>query len=183
VEKAGEYAGSFTDGSGRSLEFKASGERLLLQHDGGDIVLETMGRGTFYTPHPDFDRYPLGFGRDEDGTVVEVVHGTSWYTNDRYSGATEFDTPADWAAYTGRYRSHSPWFSYFEVGVVKGRLVVITGEGGESSAGSTVLVPEGDGTFRVGVEPTPEVLAFRDVVDGHALRAEWSGHQFHRVLW
>ncbi len=74
-----------------------------------------------------------------------------------------------------------PWFSYFEIVVKKGRLLAITGEGGESSSGETGLVPRSDGVFQIGEEVTPEVLRFEDVVAGRALRAVWSGHPFFRV--
>jgi len=74
-----------------------------------------------------------------------------------------------------------PWFSYFEIFTRKGRLLVVTGEGGESSSGETVLVPLGDGAFQIGEGPTPEVLRFDDRVAGRALRATWSGHPLFRV--
>jgi CubicO group peptidase (beta-lactamase class C family) len=183
VENASDYAGEYSGHPDGSLVLEAAGDRLVLGRDGGDIVLEKRGEDAFYTPHAGFDRYTFGFGRDDGGEVVEVTHGSRWYTNNRYRGPVEFDAPAVWQAFTGRYRSHSPWFSYFEVAVVKGELVVFTGEGGESSAGATALVPLGDGGFKVGKEPTPEVLRFFDVVEGQALRAEWSGHVFYRMAW
>ena len=180
-ENAPDYAGTFTSDSGRALVFEAEGSSLFLRNDDKKTVLEMTGEESFYTPHPDFDRYVFTFGRDEDGSVVEVSHGASWFTNERYNGPREFEIPTAWMAYTGRYRSYSPWFSYFEIATKKGRLLVITGEGGESSSGETVLVPRGDGVFQIGEEITPEVLRFEDVVAGHALRATWSGQPFFRV--
>ncbi len=61
-----------------------------------------------------------------------------------------------------------------------GRLSLVTGEGAESSSGETHLFEEASGVFRIGEEPTPERLRFHDVVDGQALRADWSGHVFFR---
>jgi len=181
IENAPDYAGTFTSDSGRTLVFEAEGSSLFLRNDDKKTVLEKTSEESFYTPHPDFDRYVFTFGRDEDGSVVEVSHGATWFTSERYNGPGEFEIPTAWMAYTGRYRSYSPWFSYFEIAAKKGRLLVITGEGGESSSGETVLVPRGDGVFQIGEEITPEVLRFDDVVAGHALRATWSGQPFFLV--
>ena len=177
-ENVPEYVGSFTTRSGDSLGFVESDDGLRLNHTDGAITLEPRGEDVFYTPHPDFDRYAFWFGRDDDGSVVEVLHGSRWFVSERYQGPTEYDSPIQWESYPGRYRSHSPWFSYFEVALIKGNLVVIS-DGGEGIQ----LVPREAGVFQVGTELTPDLLRFQDVVDGQALRAEWSGHQFHRVGW
>jgi D-alanyl-D-alanine carboxypeptidase len=181
VENASDYAGIFRSESGLARVFEADGSSLFLRIGDEKIDLETTGEDSFYTPHPDFDRYAFVFGRDDEGSVVEVSHGPSWYINERYSGPRQFEIPAGWLAYTGRYRSFSPWFSYFEVFARKGLLLVVTGEGAESSSGETVLVPLGDGAYQIGKEPTPEVLRFDDPVAGRALRATWSGHPLFRV--
>jgi hypothetical protein len=144
-------------------------------------VLERAGKDAFLTPQNEFNKYVLSFGRGEDGQVVEVSHGPRWFTNDRYAGSTRFETPSVWAAYTGRYRSYSPWFPYFEVIVRKDQLLAVVGTGSETGEGEIVLHPHGDGVFRPGEEPTPEVLRFEDLVDGEALRATWSGHEFYKI--
>ena len=180
IGSAPDYAGRFVAESGAALGFEVAGDGLLLTHDGETIALDRAGRDAFYTPHPEFDRYVFAFGRNADGDVVEVAHGPAWYVNERYDGPRRFATPQAWSAYVGRYRNFSPWFPYFEVIASKGRLSVITGEGGESASGVTLLVPRGDGVFQVGEEATPETLRFEEVVDGRALRAVWSGHPFFR---
>lgn len=70
-------------------------------------------------------------------------------------------------------------FPYFEIVVRKGRLIAITGLGGETYYGETALTPLSSGVFRVGEEPTPEVLRFEAVASGRALSAVWSGHRFY----
>jgi hypothetical protein len=60
---------------------------------------------------------------------------------------------------------------------------VVIVAGSESGSGEMVLQPRGEGVFHPGEDPTPEVLRFEDVVDGQALRAVWSGHEFFRVSW
>jgi hypothetical protein len=183
VENPAEFAGVYTCGPERDLVFESDSPRLLIRNGDEEIVLENRGKDSFYTPHPEFDRYALTFARDESGSVVEVSYGPLWCTNERYDGPTRFEEPAEWASFTGRYRSYSPWFPYFEVITRKGRLLVVTGEGGESTSAATVLVPLAGGGYRPGEEINPEVLRFEDVVDGQALQAVWSGHPFYRISW
>jgi len=183
IENATDYAGEFTTASGTTVVFKANGSRLLLHHEGDTIVLESFGKNSFYTPHPDFDRYTFNFGRNEEETVVEVTHGPDWFTNEHYAGPTQYEIPEAWSAYTGRYRSYSPWFPYFEIFTRKGQPLAVVGVGSESGSGEMLLQTRGEGVFHPGEDPTPEVLRFEDVVDGQALRAVWSGHEFFRVSW
>lgn len=181
VREAADYAGHFNSPAGAALEFVADGARLSLRRaGGGPIPLDPAGRDSFYSPDGAVDRYPFVFARDGDGRVVEVAHGAGWYVNSLYDGPRVFETPAAWSAFTGRYRSYSPWFPYFEILIRKGRLLAVTGEGGETASGETVLVPLGEALFQVGEEITPERLRFTEIVDGRALRAVWSGHPFFR---
>jgi hypothetical protein len=181
VENAVDYAGSFlSEEKAAELQFHAEDNLLWLVYDGDRLPLERRGEDRFYTPDLGFDRYMFEFGRDEGGQVVEVMHGPRWYVNERYEGPRRFESPEAWTSYVGRYRNFSPWFSYFEVIVRKGRLLVVTGPGGESSTGETLLVSHGDGVFQVGEDVTPEVVRFEDVVEGRALRAVWTGHPFFR---
>ena len=60
-------------------------------------------------------------------------------------------------------------------------MILVSGEGGESSSGETPLFDEAPGVFRIGEDPTPERLRFHDTVDGRALTADWSGHVFFRT--
>lgn len=183
VENATDYAGEFIGGSGSASFFEANNSQLLLNHEGETIVLESSGKDSFYTPHPDFDRYTFSFGRNDEGTVVEVTHGPDWFTNEHYAGPTHFEFPEAWSAYTGRYRNFSPWFPYFEVFTRKGQLLAVIGVGSETGSGEIILQPIGNGLFHPGEDPTPELLRFGNVVDGQALRAEWSGHEFSRIAW
>ena len=180
IDNAAEYAGVFSSQSGLLIELHADAATLQIVRGGERLSLEHRGQDIFYSPAPAFERYYLVFGRDDEGKVIELVHGADWYTKDRFSGAVKFDVPDEWSALVGRYRSYSPWFPYFEVIVSKGELVVVTGEGGESSSGRTHLVSLGGNRFQVGEEATPETVQFLDIIDGLALRATWSGHPFFR---
>jgi CubicO group peptidase (beta-lactamase class C family) len=176
-----DYEGWFTSPSGDSIRFGREGTSLAVTAPSPAVQLEARGPDAFYTADPGFDRYPFRFERDGGGGVVAVSHGPAWFFNRAYRGPTEFDVPASWQAVPGRYRSWSPWLPYFEVIIRTGRLILVTGEGGESSSGETPLTEESPGVFRIGAAPTPERLRFHDVVEGVALRADWSGHVFYRV--
>ncbi len=178
VENAADYAAVYRSASDGELRLEAAGERLLLNRGDEKIVLEKIDQDTFYTPHPDFDRHPFRFLKNQQGLVSEMTHGAGWYANDRYDGPRDFPAPAPWRSYVGRYRSYSPWFPTFEVVARKGQLFAITGLGGETSYEEVALTPLGPGLFRIGEEPTPETLRFEAVVPGRALSAVWSGHRF-----
>ena len=175
---AAEVMGEFKERA--FIEMRATNNSLVAVVGDKEMPLERRGSDRFYTPSVGFDRYFFVFGRDADGAIVDVSHGAQWYTSDSYSGPDKFDIPADWHNFVGRYRNFSPWFPYFEILISRGALVVVTGEGGETSSGSTRLVPLGTNRFQVGEELTPERLEFFDIVDGRATRASWSGHQFYR---
>jgi D-alanyl-D-alanine carboxypeptidase len=183
VENAADFAGKFTTASGTDIVFEADSGRLVLHHQDDTIVLESSDKDSFYTPHPDFDRYYFNFGRNEEETVVEVTHGPDWFTNQQYAGPPQYEIPEAWSAYTGRYRSYSPWFPYFEIFIRKGQPLAMIGVGSETGSGEMVLQPRGDGVFHPGEEQTPELLRFENVVEGQALRASWSGHEFFRISW
>ena len=71
----------------------------------------------------------------------------------------------------------------FEIFTRKGQLLAAIGIGSETGSGEMLLQPRGEGIFHPGEDPTPELLRFEDVVEGQALRAVWSGHEFYRISW
>jgi D-alanyl-D-alanine carboxypeptidase len=182
TEKAADYAKSYAAPAGDGLRFRAEGDRLLLVAPSGQrVMLGTRGEDAFYTPHPDYDGYGFRFARNDSGEVIEVFHGPRWYASQGYDGPTTFDVPAEWRAYIGRYRSYSPWFPYFEVFARKGHLMAFTPYEDKVPDSEQVLTETAPGIFRIGPDPSPEVIYFGDVVDGQALRAVWSGHPFFRT--
>ena len=79
-----------------------AGQRIPLQHDSGDSFIAT---------DPQLDRFSFVFGRaknenakdqdkdkakdkDKPGPVVELMHGSGWYTNSKYSGPKTFHRPS-----------------------------------------------------------------------------------------
>jgi D-alanyl-D-alanine carboxypeptidase len=181
TDKGADYAGSYTAPERDSLRFRSEADRLVLVAPSGqEVMLEARGEDVFYTPHPDYDRYVFRFARDDSGKVVEVFHGPNWYIGQGYAGLATFDVPEGWRACVGRYRSYSPWFSYFEVFARKGGLMALLREG-DDVPGEYVLTETAPAVFCLGPDPSPEVVHFRDVVDGRALQAVWSGHPFYRT--
>lgn len=94
------------------------------------------------------------------------------------------------AAFTGHYRSYTPWCPHFEVGLLPGaggawRLVLRAYSGVEAPTEDTPLVPLDDAAgmaFRVGEDPRlPERIVFGDVIDGRAQTFDLDGCRYARV--
>lgn len=175
-DNAADYAGAYSSGED-SLLVEANGDRLVLHRQGVEVALERRGADTFYVPHPDLALFLLEFGRDGD-RVTEAFHGPGWYRSDRYSGPSDFDCPEEWDSYEGHYRTYNFVLTNFRVVVRKGQLLLIYPTGSHE-----VLVPTGEGSFRVGENPgSPETLRFDAVASGRALRATLSGCPYYRTF-
>jgi hypothetical protein len=177
VENAAQYAGSYRSADGRSLEFVADGNNLFLVHQGKRVPLESGGE-TFTVLHPDFDRFPLVFGRadekDPKSAVVEAAWGNDWYTNDKYSGPRQFDHPKEWDSYLGHYRNENPWIGSTHIVIRKGKLMM---------DGVVPLEAAGDGSFNLRDEDkSPEWVRFGEIVNGKAMRLKLSGEDLWRVM-
>jgi CubicO group peptidase (beta-lactamase class C family) len=178
VDNTDEYAGRYV-GVDSALSIAAQDDHLLLEYGGDRIVLEERGYDAFYAEPPGFSLYHLRFHR-EDGRVVAVSHGSDWFPRERYSGRTAEEHPSEWAAFAGHYRSHDPWFPSLRVLLRRGELVLIFDPAGTEE---WPLVPSGDGAFRVGQEgDSPEWISFGTMLEGQALRATWSGREYHRAF-
>jgi hypothetical protein len=177
ISNPGDYAGEYRSET-CALQLEAQNHHLVLVCGNDRIVLEERALDTFYTNHPNWDRYPLRFGRSLDGRVVEVSYGPQWFAGQAYHDLTQFETPPEWAAYVGHYRAHNPWATNFRVFVRKGQLMLCEPNGDEE-----ILVPLSDGCFRIGEDGyVPERLTFDQVVNGQALRAERSGCVYFRFF-
>ena len=176
VPNAADYVGDY-NGENGSFSIAAQGSALELHTAGGIASLERRGRDRFQADHPDFRLHLLTFGRSE-GEVVEAFHGPDWYVTKSYEGPTEFDTPEEWNAYTGHYRSYNPWYTNFRVFVRKGRLTLAL----PGTPGSR-LAPAEDGSFRVGSDPeSPERVSFGAPVNGAALQANLYNFDYYRTF-
>jgi len=176
VENAADYVGTYK-ASDKSFTLVKEGNQLILQQGDKRIVLEPRGKDRFYVNHPDYALFLLEFNREEN-KVVEAFHGPEWYVNGLYKGPSKFETPKEWEAYIGHYRSHNPWSSNFRVILRKGVLNLV------HPAGQVVpLTPLGKGVFRIGKEGDfPEIIKFDAVASGRALRATLKGCDYPRAF-
>jgi hypothetical protein len=180
IENAGEYEGTYRCGR-KEIAVVARGTQLLLQMGDERVILERRGEDSFYVncDQGGWDLYLLEFGRAEaSGAVVELFHGPDWYVGKAYDGQTAFDVPSEWTAYEGHYRAHNPWISNFRVLLRKDKLL-LDWQLDEKQE----LIALHDGSFQVGTgDYRLERLYFDQVVDGHALRATWSGYEYYRTF-
>lgn len=173
IKNAADYAGTFTAPGGKKLMLEARGQKLLLLHNGENIVLEQSGTDRFIVKHPEFELFTLSFGRDRTN-VVEALHGSDWWINDRYSGVKSFEYPKEWDTYLGHYRSDSPWYGSTRVVVRKGRLL-LDGEDPILQVRPAVFRPPGE----LG---GAERISFDTIVDGKAMRMNYSGIDYYRTF-
>jgi CubicO group peptidase (beta-lactamase class C family) len=173
IKNAADYAGSFTSPGGKKLVLTSNAEQLVLQHEGVGIVLEQAGRDRFLVKHPDLDMFALSFGRDKD-RVVEAFHGADWWVGQDYSGPKSFEYPKEWTAYTGHFRSDSPWYGSMRLVIRKGQLM-IDGEQPLVPVESNIFRPAGDGS-------DADRLVFDMVAQGQATRLNFSGIEFFRTF-
>jgi CubicO group peptidase (beta-lactamase class C family) len=172
VKNAADYAGVFTSLDGRKLELAAEGNKLILVHANRRIALERVGGDRFIVKHPDFDTYLLGFVR-ENQQVTQAVYGPDWYLSEKYKGPRTFEAKKEWDAFVGHYNNDSPWYGDTRVVLRKGQLFI---------DGTQPLVPRGDGKFGIGDPEAPDWVSFESIVDGRAMRLNFSGIIFRRVF-
>jgi hypothetical protein len=172
VKNAADYAGTYTSLDGKTLEFAAEGNKLILVHGNRRVVLERAGGDRFIVKHPEFETYLLGFVR-ENQQVTQVFHGSSWYMGTKYTGPKTFEMKKDWEGFAGHYFNDSPWYGETRVALRRGQLFM---------DGVQALVPRGDGKFGIGEPDGPDWIAFESIVDGRAMRLNFSGIIFRRVF-
>jgi D-alanyl-D-alanine carboxypeptidase len=197
MDNAADYAGAFTDGNRRKLEFAVEGKQLLLANEGKRIPLQhTHGDNFISTIEGVFADHTFIFGRaraesaksgtqpasasgagkgdshEKPGPVTEVSYGSDWYVNNTYSGPRSFTAPKEYGAFAGRYRSESAWGGDALAYVLKGQLML----NGETLHGI------GGSLFRVGEEEwMPDTAEFLRVFEGKPRILRVAGMDFWRV--
>lgn len=172
VKNASEYAGEYTSPNGKKLVLVAEKDKLILAHAGSRIVLERAAGDRFIVKHRDFETYVLGFVR-QNRAVTEAFHGPEWYAGARYSGPRTFEARKEWEGYAGHYYNDSPWYGDVRIVYRKGRLFV---------DGTQPLTPRSDGRFGIGDPEAPDWIAFESIIDGRAMRLNYSGIPFRRMF-
>ena len=197
AENAADYAGTFTEGNNRRLEFAAEGKQLFLVDEGKRIPLQhNHGDNFISTVEGVWATHTFSFGRaqaensksaaqtpnssaagnpdshEQKGQVVEVSYGPQWYVNSKYSGPRSFTVPKEYEALVGRYRSESPWGGGAQVYLQKGQLTV---------DGNT-LHRIGGWLFRMGDEEwMPDTAEFLCFFEGRPRIVRVAGMDFWRV--
>lgn len=176
VPDAASFTGTFLDELG-SIELVAEGERLFLLDGDERAPLVPLGGGRFVVDDPARERYPLGVVR-EDGRAVEVRWGPRWL---RAPGRPEGTEPRpEHRALAGRYRSWNPWAPGLEVLARRDGLWLEMLGSAADVEGSQPLTPLPDGSFAVGVPPTPGRIRFDLEIDGRPTRAWLDTAPFYR---
>lgn len=178
VKNAADYVGTFTLQSSsapaddKKLVLISAGDQLIFQHAGSRIALEPAGPDAFLVKHPDFELFTLRFGREKE-LVAEAFHGSSWWTNERYSGSKKVEYPKGWDALTGHFHSDSPWYGSTRIVVRKGQLLI----GGDQG-----LVEVSPGVFRFDDDTGVDRVTFDTIIDGRAIHANVAGVDFYRAF-
>lgn len=168
ISNAKEIADVYTSAEGDRIEFAVEGEGLVLVRDGKRIPIESAGGLPIAKTHG-FEMFGFVFDREKK----TVAHGSRLWMAEGYSGERKFTYPESWKAFTGHYRSESPWVGSTRVVARDGKLWL---------DGTTPLRPVDAVTFRI-AEPAhcPEWVQFLDVVNGKSRHIKVSGEDLWRV--
>ena len=185
VPRAAEFAGSYAGEDGRTLLLGSDDGGLRLSVGSVSVLLERDPLGvpgdTFLVPHEALERFPLVFGRDANGTVVEAFHGNTWFRSDRYGGSEPEPAPEEWVRLRGLYRNNDPWSPVLRIVLRKGRLALQWPAAASDEEAESELRPLDDGWFAVGQERDPGRLRFLgEGAAGRAVVAEFNGGQWFR---
>lgn len=180
LENAADYAGTYSSSEGKRVEIVAEGHRLFIRGSGGSIALERMQGDVFLANAPGWEHFPLVFGRAEGakdpaakGAVIELAHGSDWYTNAKYSGSRSYPPSPELQQFTGFYGAGSDWIGNIRIVERKGKLW---------ADGTAALEPIGNALFRIGAQPwSPDTMQFFYLVRGKAQMMKVNGADVWRV--
>jgi D-alanyl-D-alanine carboxypeptidase len=186
VPKAAEYAGRYQGEDGRVLEVAVDDDGLRMTVGSVSVLLERdpledEPSDSFLVPHEAFERYPLSFGRDEDGRVVEAFHGATWFRGERYAGPVPEAPPEEWSRFPGLYRNDNPWSPTVRIVLRKGRLAIQFPSSASDEDGDLELAPAGEGWFVAGELRDPRRVRFLgDGAGGKAVIVEFNDGRWYR---
>jgi D-alanyl-D-alanine carboxypeptidase len=164
IDQAPEYQGTYRSDAGELVTLRAAGQRLILTLDGIEVTMRKLDADAFLVRHPRFEHLPLTFERQQAAPMV------AWWGETRFARAEAAAPPAAskrLAPLAGYYSSDDPWVRSAYVFVRGGQLWL---------DGTRPLVPESDGTFRVGPDTHGcERVSFDGFLDGAPQRMQFSG--------
>jgi len=181
IKNAADYTGDYTSPDGQTITItgdlallaSVAGRQVPLQHSAGD---------NFIAVDPLLTEYSFQFRRatdqnannkDKPGPVVELMHGSRWYSNSRYTGPSTFSVPPEYAALCGTYIAAGGFEGdQFEIAILKGQLWVV---------GEFALERIGQYEFRPTEDvPNPERIEFFYIANGKARLLKYTGADFFR---
>jgi CubicO group peptidase (beta-lactamase class C family) len=169
IEHAADYAGTYRGSSGAHFVIRPDGPGAVLVDGNATFRLYSRDDDEFWTDDPRFARYLLAFYRDEKKVVTDFSAGPDQFVNAAYRGPASFTYPARYDALIGRYEQTVLGdLSVTRVIEVRGQLTL---------DGTTPLVDQGNGTFRVG----HSVVRFDHEFGGKAQRMWFDGIESDRI--
>jgi D-alanyl-D-alanine carboxypeptidase len=183
IANATNYVGTYEGDDGRMLvvEPEDDGARIVVGSLSVRLERDPLAEpaDTFLLGHPSLERFPLEFGRDERGAVVEAFHGQTWFRGERYGGPEPEKAPAEWRRHPGLYRNDDPWNPVLRILLRKETLAILwPTDLGDESGGE--LVPLPGGSFAVDDPAIPRRVRFEGDIDGMSAVAVFNGGRWYR---
>ncbi|MGB7873596.1 MAG: serine hydrolase domain-containing protein, partial [Anaerolineales bacterium] len=176
VDNAEDYVGAYRCGE-KSFTLKADESRLFLDFESATVPLTSFIPDHFIVPHPAFELFALHM-ECEDDRITGAGWGAERYVREGLETKASLESPVEWDAYPGHYRSHNPWLNNFRVISRAGSLVLIYPTGEEEA-----LYQLEPGLFRISDDPrSPEFIRFDVVIYGKAMQAFFSGGVYSRTF-
>jgi CubicO group peptidase (beta-lactamase class C family) len=142
IAHAEDYAGTYRGPGGAQFVVKPDGSGAVLGDGKATFRLYSRDDDQFWTDDPRFARFLLVFYRNKDHVITDFTAGPEQFVNAAYRGASTFSYPARYDALVGRYEQ----MVFGDLSVTR----VIEVRGQLTFDGTTPLVDQGNGTFRVG---------------------------------
>ncbi len=122
---AAQYTGTYRGAGGASVTVRDNNGAAQLVDGGTAYTLDPRGDDLFWTDDPRFPNFYVAFTRNKSKMVDGFTHGSSLFTNERYSGPSSFSYPPAWNSLTGRYETNV-WGTILvmRIVVVKNQLTV-----------------------------------------------------------
>jgi hypothetical protein len=169
-----EYFGKYVGRNGETIIINSENDSLVIDAENERITLHQIDSAKFYTPKLGFDLYYWTFNKLDSTGLFKLVYGDHVFLPSTHSESIDNNLRVEWNDFTGKYRSYSPWLSYFEVIQREGELKLIAGYWGEMN-----LIEVSNTRFKINDPDSPEYIEFVREINGHVLKANLSGHTFY----
>jgi len=169
-----EYFGRYVGRNGETIIINSENDSLVIETDDKRITLDQIDSTNFYTPTHGFDLYYWTFNKLDSTGLFKLIYGDQVFLPSIQNESIHNNLRIEWNEFTGKYRSYSPWLSYFEVIQREGELKLIAGYWGEMN-----LIEVSNTRFKINDPDSPEYIEFVREINGHVLKANLSGHTYY----